>query len=60
MSEGREKQYFLACLLAMHAIVNKLPPAEDSIDFPEAAAAGATDYANALMEAVYGDDWKQG
>ncbi len=55
MSEEMESKYFLACLVAMHAICNKVP-----VQPPNAVAAGATDYANSLMEAVYGDNWKQG
>jgi hypothetical protein len=59
MSEEMESKYFLACLVAMHAICNKVPVQENA-DLPNAVAAGATDYANSLMEAVYGDNWKQG
>ena len=57
MTEGMQSQYMLTAMVAMHAIINKLPATEDS-DFPSAVADGAADYASALMERLHGDDWQ--
>ena len=50
-------KYFLACLVAMHAIAGKAPLVADS-DLPGQVVDGATDYAQALMTSVYGNDWQ--
>ena len=50
-------KYFLACLVAMHAIAGKAPLVADS-DLPKQVVDGATDYATTLMCAVYGNDWQ--
>ena len=50
-------KYFLACLVAMHAIAGKASLVADS-DLPKQVAYGATDYATTLMSAVYGNDWQ--
>lgn len=57
MSEEMHDKYFLACLVAMHAIAGKAPLVADS-DLPKQVVDGATDYATILMSAVYGDDWQ--
>ena len=57
MSEEMQDKYFLACLVAMHAIAGKAPLAANS-DLPQQVVSGATDYALTVMAAVYGDDWQ--
>ncbi len=57
MSDEMQDKYFLACLVAMHAIAGKVSLAADS-DLPDQVVSGATDYAQSVMTAVYGNDWQ--
>ena len=57
--EDLESLRFVASLVAMHAIITKAPLAEDS-DLPNMVASGAVDYADCLLDQLYGDDSSEG
>ena len=58
-AEDHESMRFIAALVAMRAIIMKVPAEADS-DLPRAVTAGAVDYADNLLAQLYGDDSTEG
>lgn len=58
LNEEMHDKFFLAACMAMQAIIGKTPLTSAPVGeqaVPYAVAKGAVDYANELMNAIYGD-----